>query len=201
MLSSECFSDTRLIVTVILNSGLSVRTNLLIEYAEHLLTDPSLWRVTLEYLGACGKEGRAMVAEVIMRVPVDISIPPSISPNADAHENEARINPATPAKGTGGSISDLEMILADNGMVHNKDDAESQAWKEWEDKVLKIIDVCKDYGLEEVLCSACRVRSGKCHFFPTGHNLEFSPFRKHSSVGDCMAVPYNTPSWPEMDAA
>lgn len=93
-----------------------------------------------------------MVAEVVMRVSVDIPNPPSTSASRDILEHDARKDPVTPAKGTNG-VSDLDILLATG-----KPDGIGEAWQEWENKVLKIIDVCKDYGLEEVLYSVCRVR-------------------------------------------
>lgn len=124
---------------------MSVRTTVMIEYAEHLYTDPSLWRITLEYLGACGTAGRAMLAEIVMRVPVDINI-------ASSKGKERAVD----------GEEDLEMILGEdrNGeerLGEEKAEEERRAWTEWEEKIIKIVDVCKDYGLEDVLYSVCRV--------------------------------------------
>jgi nuclear pore complex protein Nup85 len=122
---------------------LSLRATLLIEYAEHIYTDPSLWRVTLEYLGACGSEGAAMAAELIKRVSIDIDFPTDISDaTVVVTEKDPRPSCFTPDGGT----------------------PASRAWAEWEDKVLKIITVCKDYGLEEVLTSVCKVLNIACDF-------------------------------------
>ncbi|KAF8309271.1 hypothetical protein DL93DRAFT_2100127 [Clavulina sp. PMI_390] len=135
-------------------TGLSLRSNLLIEYAEHLYTDPSLWRVTLEYLGACGAEGKALVAEVIMRIPVDVSLP-SQTTLATAESVPKAPSTADKGKGKAKEDTDLDMIL-DDAEGNDQSEGEAKAWKDWEDKILKIVDVCKDYGLEDVLYSVCR---------------------------------------------
>lgn len=171
------------------------------EYAEHLYTDPTLWRVTLEYLGACGKEGRAMVAEVVMRVPVDISIP---SPSSDD-----KIPNGTKGKGkdVNGGQSDLDMIFTDADVSGDMEELEKKAWSEWEDKVLKIIDVCKDYGLEDVLYSVCRVsfipvlRSPHCCVETLIHSLVCSPFRRPLYGGVSMGVLCSILLWLEMGVA
>lgn len=92
-----------------------------------------------------------MAAEVIMRVPVDISIPtPSTDEVTNGTESKGKDKEETNGQ------SDLDMIFAAS-VVDEADNLEKKAWSEWEDKVLKIINVCKDYGLEEVLYSVCRV--------------------------------------------
>lgn len=66
---------------------------------------------------------------------------------------------------------DLEMILAENREgAHGEDQEERKAWSEWEEKIIKIVDVCKDYGLEDVLYSVCRV-SNPSHMFNTNDGL------------------------------
>ena len=129
----------------------SVRTSLLVEYAEYLCSDPSLWQITLEYLAACGVEGRSLVAEVIKRVPVDVDVP---APGAKGSERKDKSNaePSTPVKQPRGSGADTSMAMDEKEL-----DPEAEAWKKWEAKILKIIAVCKDYGLEDVLLSVCKV--------------------------------------------
>lgn len=104
-----------------------------------------------------------MVAEVIMRVPVDITIPhPDDSQAQKSPKGKAKA-PVTPPNG---DSADLDMIITDADGVG--EDPASVAWAEWEDKILKIIDVCKDYGLEDVLYSVCRVRSfASCREYPS----------------------------------
>lgn len=165
------------------------------EYAEHLYTDPSLWRVTLEYLGACGKEGRAMVAEIIMRVPIDISIPSSLS--------EQGGTPRTPHEKAKEVQSDLDMIFMDGDVNTGRDDLEKKAWSEWEDKVLKIIDVCKDYGLDDVLASVCRVSLfwevvvGFIAIMTRLMIIFQSQYHSHSFEEGSMDALSNTQSWLE----
>lgn len=94
-----------------------------------------------------------MVAEVVMRVPVDISIPP---PSSDDKTSNGTIGKGK-SKDASGEQSDLDMIFNETDATGDAEELEKKAWSEWEDKVLKIIDVCKDYGLEDVLYSVCRV--------------------------------------------
>ena len=77
-----------------------------------------------------------MISELIKRVPIDINLPTDV----------------TDDKGKGKSVDD-EMDEDEDG----KEDAVAKAWSEWEDKIMKIITVCKDYGLDEVMVSVCRV--------------------------------------------
>ena len=129
----------------------SLRTSLLVEYAEYLYSDPSLWQITLEYLGACGAEGRSLVAEVIKRVPVDVGVPVLGAKGTEGGDT-SNTEPSTPVKLTRGNGVDTSMAMDEREL-----DPESEAWKKWEAKILKIITVCKDYGLEDVLLSVCKV--------------------------------------------
>lgn len=56
------------------DNPLSIRSTVLMEYAEHLHTDPSLWELTLEYMGACGNDARDQMAEILKRVSIEIDL-------------------------------------------------------------------------------------------------------------------------------
>lgn len=49
----------------------SLRTYFLLTYADLLQSDPSLWRVVVDYLACCGEEGRARMKGVLMNVRLD----------------------------------------------------------------------------------------------------------------------------------
>lgn len=91
------------------------------------------------------------MAEVIKRVPVDVDVP---APGAKGTQGEDASNtePSTPVKQTRGNDVDTSMTMDEKDL-----DPQAEVWKKWEDKILKIITVCKDYGLEDVLLSVCKV--------------------------------------------
>lgn len=60
----------------------SLRTHFLIEYAEHLQTDPSLWMMVCEYLAGCGEEGKGRIAVLLSRIGLDAVEDASESDNA-----------------------------------------------------------------------------------------------------------------------
>jgi nuclear pore complex protein Nup85 len=49
----------------------SLRTHFLLEYAEHLGTDPGLWMMVCDYLSGCGKEGLRRIAVVLERIALE----------------------------------------------------------------------------------------------------------------------------------
>ncbi|KIY53012.1 hypothetical protein FISHEDRAFT_34385 [Fistulina hepatica ATCC 64428] len=51
-------------------SGLSKRDSYILSYAEYLHSDPTLWRITVDYMYSCGKIGTARADEVLLRVPL-----------------------------------------------------------------------------------------------------------------------------------
>ncbi|OBZ66762.1 Nuclear pore complex protein Nup85 [Grifola frondosa] len=52
------------------DSELSLRDQYIIDYAEHLRTDPALWRLTVDYMYSCGPVGIEMADQVLMHVPL-----------------------------------------------------------------------------------------------------------------------------------
>ncbi|KAJ8482613.1 hypothetical protein ONZ51_g5233 [Trametes cubensis] len=67
------------------DSELSLRQHYILAYAEYLRTDPSLWRITVDYMYSCGEVGRGMADQVLMRVPLHLEAPK----DADAAGEEA----------------------------------------------------------------------------------------------------------------
>lgn len=141
----------------------STRTQLLISFASHLHSAPSLWELTLEYMAACGAEGRHLIAEVLKRVDIDIDIPNPSAPTGLTNGNGAsngkskKAAPKTPPRANHRSRAASEIEIDGHDDVDAHTEAEASAWKKWEDKVVKIIAVCKDYGLEDVMASVCKV--------------------------------------------
>ncbi|KAG8832153.1 hypothetical protein FRC17_001905 [Serendipita sp. 399] len=48
---------------------MGLRKYFLIAYAEHLMSDPSFWRFSIEYLAHCGSRGLGVANETLMRLP------------------------------------------------------------------------------------------------------------------------------------
>ncbi|KAI8985581.1 Nup85 nucleoporin-domain-containing protein [Trametes punicea] len=70
------------------DSELSLRQHYVLTYAEYLRADAALWRITVDYMYACGDVGRGMADQVLMRVPLRLEAPK----NTDAAAEEmARI--------------------------------------------------------------------------------------------------------------
>lgn len=52
---------------------MSLRTYHVLQYAEYLHSDPALWRITVDYMCACGEIGTYRADEVLRRVPLGFS--------------------------------------------------------------------------------------------------------------------------------
>ncbi|KAI3484875.1 hypothetical protein L1887_51929 [Cichorium endivia] len=48
-----------------------LRQQLVLQYAQHLLDEQGLWRISIDYLAACGAKGRNKMSHVILSVPLD----------------------------------------------------------------------------------------------------------------------------------
>ncbi|KAI0083750.1 Nup85 nucleoporin-domain-containing protein [Irpex rosettiformis] len=68
------------------DSGLTLRQQYILSYAEYLHSDPGLWRITADYMCSCGDIGKEMADQVLMRVPLrlKLSSPPGGPPNDEA---------------------------------------------------------------------------------------------------------------------
>ena len=62
-------------ITPSLSSGLSLRQQYILSYAEYLHSDPGLWRLTVDYMCSCGSTGKEMADQVLMRVPLKLLSP------------------------------------------------------------------------------------------------------------------------------
>lgn len=58
--------------TYIFRTGMSIRDQYVLSYADYLHSDPGLWRLTVDYLCTCGEIGKEMADEVLIRVPLNI---------------------------------------------------------------------------------------------------------------------------------
>jgi len=51
-------------------SGLSMREQYILSYADYLRSDPALWRITVDYMYSCGDVGISRADEILLRVPL-----------------------------------------------------------------------------------------------------------------------------------
>lgn len=52
------------------SSGLTLRDQHVLAYAEYLHSDPGFWRLTVDYMCSCGHIGNDRADEVLLRVPL-----------------------------------------------------------------------------------------------------------------------------------
>ena len=52
------------------SSGLTLRDQYILSYADYLRSDPALWRITVDYMYSCGEIGKSRGDEVLLRVPL-----------------------------------------------------------------------------------------------------------------------------------
>ncbi len=115
-----------------ISSGeITIRDHYLLAYAESLHADASLWRLTVEYMYACGDIGRLRADEVLLRVPLRLQ--------TQNHQPKSQL------EGVGESGEGDE-----NGEVKTGDVV----------GVLKEInETCLEHQREEVRRTVCRVRT------------------------------------------
>ncbi|KAF8159828.1 Nup85 nucleoporin-domain-containing protein [Crassisporium funariophilum] len=53
-------------------SGLSLRDQYILSYADYLHSDPALWRITVDYMYSCGDIGSSRADEILLRVPLQL---------------------------------------------------------------------------------------------------------------------------------
>ncbi|KAF9642653.1 hypothetical protein BDM02DRAFT_3105390 [Thelephora ganbajun] len=58
---------------VVDGTGTTLRQHHVLQYAEYLHSDPALWRITVDYMCACGEIGTYRADEVLLRVPLGFS--------------------------------------------------------------------------------------------------------------------------------
>ncbi|KJA25724.1 hypothetical protein HYPSUDRAFT_134002 [Hypholoma sublateritium FD-334 SS-4] len=55
------------------DSGISLRDQYVLSYAEYLHSDPALWRITVDYMYSCEEIGQRRADEVLLRVPLQLN--------------------------------------------------------------------------------------------------------------------------------
>jgi nuclear pore complex protein Nup85 len=57
---------------MISSAELPIRIHFLLNYAEYLLVDPSLWRIAVIYMYECGHAGKLRADEILLRIPLNL---------------------------------------------------------------------------------------------------------------------------------
>ncbi|CDR88880.1 uncharacterized protein SPSC_05712 [Sporisorium scitamineum] len=106
-----------------------LRQELLLKYAQSLLDEQGLWRISIDYLGACGAAGRKRISHIILSVPLDGPDPIDDSDDADeAMDKDAEAN----------------------GSANKKNETKGLARAE------QVLRACSDHGLESEARVVCR---------------------------------------------
>lgn len=107
-----------------------LRQELLLKYAQSLLDEQGLWRISIDYLAACGVEGRRRMSHVILSVPLDGSIQAE-----DEDEKEV-----------------------DDAMDEGADESEAPASKQPSGlaRAEQVLRACSEHGLELEARVVCR---------------------------------------------
>ena len=97
-----------------------LRQDLLLKYAQSLLDEQGLWRISIDYLGACGAAGRKKMSHIILSVPLDGPDPTEDSYDADeAMEEDAETNGSNTKKNAAKGLARAEQVLracSDHGL-------------------------------------------------------------------------------------
>lgn len=117
-------------------SELTPRQHYILQFADYLHSDPSLWRITVDYMCSCGDIGKKRADQVLLRVPMSLSA-------------------ARPPR-QGGDRQQTAMIVDGNS-------GETSARMEG---VLKeVIKACYEYERDEARRMVCSVSSLACRTF------------------------------------
>ncbi|SPO30634.1 uncharacterized protein UTRI_05251 [Ustilago trichophora] len=111
-----------------------LRQELLLEYAQSLLDEQGLWRISIDYLAACGMEGRKKMSHVILSVPLDGPDP------TDDDEEEEDNKDADDAMDEGADGSNVGANKKQKGLARAE----------------QVLRACSEHGLESEARVVCR---------------------------------------------
>lgn len=133
-----------------------LRDHFVLLYADTLISDSGLWRMTLDYLSVCGPKGTGRMRELISRIP--------LSPRA------------APTKGKGRSLEDVELATAmdqdgddddvdGEGAEVREERRRKMAEREREkrerpedfERVEEVLKACVEYEMEDEARAICKV--------------------------------------------
>ncbi|EST08859.1 Nucleoporin Nup85-like protein [Kalmanozyma brasiliensis GHG001] len=96
-----------------------LRQSLLLKYAQSLLDEQGLWRISIDYLAACGAAGRKKMSHIILSVPLDGPDPTEESDDADIAMDEGADGSAIAPSKQAKSLARAEQVLracSDHGL-------------------------------------------------------------------------------------
>ncbi|GAA5821729.1 hypothetical protein JCM11251_000992 [Rhodosporidiobolus azoricus] len=114
---------------------LGLREHFLLDWAERLTVDEGLWRVSCEYWGACGEEGRRRARSLLKNLRLD-------DPTSSAQEAPE------------GEVENMD-VEAGEGENYGKSREEQGKGRKTR-RVEEVLRVCADLGLEEEMVEICQ---------------------------------------------
>ncbi|ORY69411.1 Nup85 nucleoporin-domain-containing protein [Leucosporidium creatinivorum] len=118
-----------------------LRTHFLLSYTDLLQSDPTLWRVTVDYLAACGEEGRARMRGVLKGVEL----------SSEAAERVGEVEKS--------GAEEQGMDVEGASEKENADPEQREKENRQPSVVEEVLRVCSEQGLEEEMMSVCKVWS------------------------------------------
>jgi len=115
---------------------MTLRQYHVLQYAEYLHSDPALWRITVDYMRACGEIGTYRADEVLLRVPLGFS------------------NYSQP---TGPDLSGKRPTSGDDRIMDSEDEASRIRAGDIVGVLKEVNQCCFEHGREGVRRMVCRV--------------------------------------------
>lgn len=110
-----------------------LRQELLLKYAQNLLDEQGLWRISIDYLAACGAEGRKKMSDVILSVPLDGPGPEEEEEEEDKEGDDDAMDEGADGNGAGASKKASGLARAE-----------------------QVLRACSEHGLETEARVVCR---------------------------------------------
>lgn len=124
---------------------MTLRQYHVLQYAEYLHSDPALWRITVDYMCACGEIGTHRADEVLLRVPFGFS---------------------TYSKSTGSDPVGKKSTANDDRTTETEDEASRIRAGDIVGVLKEVNQCCFEHGREGVRRMVCRVRVIRKQIFP-----------------------------------
>ena len=115
---------------------MALRQYHVLQYAEYLHSDPALWRITVDYMCACGEIGTSRADEVLLRVPLGFS----------TYYQPARSDP-----------SGKKSTANDDHIMDTEDEASRIRAGDIVGVLKEVNQCCFEHGRESVRRMVCRV--------------------------------------------
>ena len=128
---------------------MALRQYHVLQYAEYLHSDPALWRITVDYMCACGEIGTHRADEVLLRVPLGFNTYP---------------------QPTGSDPVGRKPMVNDDRTMDTEDEASRIRAGDIVGVLKEVNQCCFEHGREGVRRMVCRVSaSQRGSFFARSH--------------------------------